>query len=312
MKIEIASLRLVGCGPFDDVTLNFCDNDGKPKKTILLAGANGSGKTTALENIVEVFKRFFNFNDISNFWPIKGHARLEINIDHSSVFLYGGNRPSDINDSDTVSNETINKLLGMRAASVDISRDSQAPCVIYFPYRRSINPIQSDSIHQEKIKYHPIFSYSNTDKFQGSLSSYLIWLEYAETEEYNRTIKILNNLNLGKTFSVDRKQMQAVACVDGITHTLDRLSSGEQNILIILLELIRRLTHGSIVIIDEIENHLHPAYQYKLIYALKKLQEEFYFQLIMTTHSIDILNAVGPGNTLFLTDYSDLKVELLK
>ena len=64
--------------------------------------------------------------------------------------------------------------------------------------------------------------------------------------------------------------------------------------------------------IDEVEGSLHPAYQYKLIYALEKIQEEFDFQLIMSTHSVDILDAVGPGNTLFLTDYSDLKVELMK
>jgi predicted ATP-dependent endonuclease of OLD family len=63
MKIEITSLRLVNFGPFDDVTIDFCDADGKPKDTILLAGANGSGKTTVLKVIFSAFKNLgFDLN----------------------------------------------------------------------------------------------------------------------------------------------------------------------------------------------------------------------------------------------------------
>jgi AAA15 family ATPase/GTPase len=51
-----------------------------------------------------------------------------------------------------------------------------------------------------------------------------------------------------------------VRTLDGSEHPLNQLSSGEQNILIMLLELWRRLLPGSIVLIDEIENSLHTEF----------------------------------------------------
>ena len=90
---------------------------------------------------------------------------------------------------------------------------------------------------------------------------------------------------------------------DGSMHPLDQMSSGEQNIFILLISLWKQLSPGSIVMIDEVEGSLHPAYQYKLMFALQKLQDIWDFQLIITSHSVDVLRAIGPGNTLILTDY---------
>ena len=87
-------------------------------------------------------------------------------------------------------------------------------------------------------------------------------------------------------------------------HTfLEQLSSGEQNILIMLLELRRRLIPHSIVLIDEIENSLHPAFQHRIVNGLKRLQEIIPFQLIVTSHSLTILEAFGTQSARILTQF---------
>jgi predicted ATP-dependent endonuclease of OLD family len=132
-------------------------------------------------------------------------------------------------------------------------------------------------------------------------------LEYLkdESDEYEKTIAFLNGLNIdGKKFGIIRRKLQAITILpDGTEHPIDQMSSGEQNLFIILLELRRRLTKGSIVMIDEVEDSLHSTYQRKLMWALKKLQEEFDLQLIVASHSEDIFEAVGSKSVRILTNF---------
>ncbi|MCW3058963.1 MAG: cytochrome c biosis protein CcmA, partial [Capsulimonas sp.] len=97
------------------------------------------------------------------------------------------------------------------------------------------------------------------------------------------------------------KDLKAIVITrEGQVHNVDDLSSGEQNLLILLLELRRRLIPNSIVLIDEIENSLHPAFQYKIGEALKEMQREIPFQLIVTSHAPAFLKIFGSENTLLL------------
>ncbi len=49
--MHLVGLRLVGVGPFDDVTLPFADDDGEPRRLTVIQGAGGVGKTTVLTAI---------------------------------------------------------------------------------------------------------------------------------------------------------------------------------------------------------------------------------------------------------------------
>jgi len=49
--MHLVGLRLVGVGPFDDVTLPFADDDGEPRRLTVIQGAGGVGKTTILTAI---------------------------------------------------------------------------------------------------------------------------------------------------------------------------------------------------------------------------------------------------------------------
>ena len=342
MKLEIASLRLVGCGPFDDVTLNFCGPDGKPKKTILLAGANGSGKTTVLEAIYGVFETMHNYPNYKGILNRAKYVQANIYYDDFYFSYYFGDKPADAiflpdrigrmtgealekegdifdkaiglmsDDSENSwtklrKTETVLKSIRVLEKSEKLDRSEYPPSVLYFSIPRELQSVSNRYISVENYKYSRSWKNSPHSEFPGSLDSYLIWLEYSDTDEYNRVITFLNNLNLdGKNFGISRKELQAVVIFEDASHPLSHLSAGEQNVILILLELHRRLTKGSLVVIDEIELSLHPAYQFLLVQSLKKMQDEWDFQLIFTSHSVDVLNAIGHGKTLFLTDFKNL------
>jgi hypothetical protein len=63
----------------------------------------------------------------------------------------------------------------------------------------------------------------------------------------------------------------------------DGLSSGQQMILLLLLRFATHRIHRSIILIDELELHLHPLWQDRLYNSLEELGEDN--QLIFTTHS---------------------------
>jgi predicted ATPase len=83
---------------------------------------------------------------------------------------------------------------------------------------------------------------------------------------------------------------------------LDELSSGEKQILLILAEIQRRIRRGSLLLIDEPEIHLHPAWQAHLIEALTDMCRQYDAQMIITTHSEEVARAVYEHELILLDD----------
>lgn len=78
----------------------------------------------------------------------------------------------------------------------------------------------------------------------------------------------------------------------GLTYDLAELSSGEQAVFPLLSEFVRLDIARSIVLIDELELHLHPPEQQALLGALRDLGPDC--QFLITTHS-PYLTDVIPG-----------------
>ncbi len=96
---------------------------------------------------------------------------------------------------------------------------------------------------------------------------------------------------------------------DGIhEYRYDGLSSGEQMILLFLIKMVTEHIHRSIVLVDELELHLHPVWQRKLLHLLPQMGEDN--QIIATTHS-DYIRDVLPRDALIelgeLGDVSRMK-----
>jgi predicted ATP-binding protein involved in virulence len=324
MNLQIKSLVVQECGPLRDVEISFTNSNGTPRPVTVIGGANGSGKTTILELIFALVHslQYKSLSDMPKFPILNRTSEAEISLlikdkdvrttiarhtdglefhrSYSSSAPVGALR-------EAIRDDNLTAFLPIEVHRATINQQKAlAPTVLYFPHYRRIVPVQGTGISRENASYEWTYRYEVVQSFEGSLNAYLVWLEYAQTDTFNTATQFLNEtVFLDKAIShVDRPNLQTmIKLTDGVTHPLDELSSGEQNLLIIMLELWRRLLPGSVVLIDEIENSLHPAFQHRLAEALLKLQARIPFQLIVTTHAPAFLDAFGPDSALILTEF---------
>ncbi|NJN93376.1 MAG: ATP-binding protein [Anaerolineales bacterium] len=326
MQIQIKSLEVKNCGPLRDVNIDFTTN-GVPRPVTIIGGANGSGKTTILELVCALahfaLHEYVLLEHIDeDLMPPEMHIlrrtkaaqmSLLIDGDNFNISWPGKSEQTPINSNkvkrflETLNQQVTLELLTSFSSDELVSNQSlDLPSILYFPHYRRLTSIVGRQINREEVSYKWVYRYEIVSSFAGSLDSYLVWLDYAHPKEFNQIKKFLNQTVLvGKLIDkVDRPELTTMVKIsNGRRHRLDELSSGEQNLLIIMLELRRRLLPGSIVLIDEIENSLHPAFQHRLAEALLKLQKQIPFQLIVTTHAPSFLDAFGAESTLLLTEF---------
>jgi len=335
MKLELRSVRIKNIGPIDDMKIDFFDATGKTLPVCVIGGANGSGKTTVLKVIVSLAE-VLRSGKAGAFLPSKtrGYVQADWLIDNYDFSIFHGtlpddaklkgeycgtkviNQPPDVVTVEFVSTPLYADLrqrisnqegtpLSQRLSEIYWSANNLVPSLIYLPHNRSLEPVSGQQIHKEDADYSFIHRFRTARKFPGSLVSYLIYLDYAEPEQFSNVQQFLNRLDFdGKTFHVNRKALDVIVkTTDGNRHKLHKLSSGEQNLLIVFTELRRNLLPGSVVLIDEIENSLHPAYQYRLAHGLLALQREVPYQLIITTHAPAFVEIFGKETTRILTPF---------
>ena len=110
---------------------------------------------------------------------------------------------------------------------------------------------------------------------------------------------------------VQEKPLRLLVDKDGETLDLSQLSDGERSLLAIICDLGRRLAlanplcdnplHGAgVVLIDELELHLHPKWQRQIVH---KLTETFpHCQFIATTHSPQVIGEVKHEHIHIISD----------
>ncbi len=102
--------------------------------------------------------------------------------------------------------------------------------------------------------------------------------------------------------------------IEGITHkqSLEQLSDGYRNLLALVFDFARRLAQANpkwenpleapgILLIDEIELHLHPRWQQTIIPRLREVFPNT--QLIVATHSPQVLTTVESRNILIIRNH---------
>jgi predicted ATPase len=90
-------------------------------------------------------------------------------------------------------------------------------------------------------------------------------------------------------------------------YTYAGLSSGEKNVLLLLIRFVAERIHHSVVLIDELELNQHPIWQRKLLHMIPQMGEDN--QIIATTHSPYLRDAVRPDAVIDLGELDDERVE---
>jgi predicted ATP-binding protein involved in virulence len=139
-----------------------------------------------------------------------------------------------------------------------------------------------------------------------SPTKWLQYLDYSEQKENSNVItvveakELLNHL-LNSDIEIDISPNGVTFKEKGSEVSFDQLSAGYKGVITIICDLIARLSEKQqvesiadfkgVVLIDEVELHLHPKWQYSF---MQKLRTTFpLIQFIVTTHSPTILLGAG-------------------
>lgn len=178
------------------------------------------------------------------------------------------------------------------------------PTALYFTAdRRILQPTTGNrSVSQPPASYAPAHKFvTDGDTWDTSLDGLLVWYEWLGGGLFEEAAGLVNELLFAGTpkrlVKVDRHDLAAVIEVereDGTKHHhgIGQLSHGERSLMHLLVRSAYHKTGSTILMIDEMENHLHPQWQYRLMNILKnwiRLWPDL--TVIASTHNPALLEA---------------------
>jgi ABC-type lipoprotein export system ATPase subunit len=171
------------------------------------------------------------------------------------------------------------------------------PTLLYFTAYRDIPKVinKGRSISApEDWTYRIVKKFLSGDKWVHSLDNLLVWLKWIDDERFERAIDDVNRWVFRDTNKklegVQKDPPEAIVSNRGTKHRLDRLSSGEKSLVQMILRIGALMTRNTWVVIDELDVHLHPKWQHRILNTLKKIAVETPgLRIIATTHSREIL-----------------------
>jgi len=332
MKLrEVRAQNIRNFGP-DALPVSFVDEaTDQVRPLTVLVGSNGSGKTTLLElihgaclyagpsarytftdedesteNTIETFRTSLAPNGAAfsmrlQVPPFQGlHAPIDgpVHLD----FLGRGPIRNIKLDPDTRRHWT---------AYVDqASRSKPEGGIVSFPANRFLSKQDKAAISKPEVSTSWLYRYTPSDEWEGSLEQLWVWQNYLDLEAQQAgrpsllpfVTTIEEILGRGQTIKIQRGEVWIERPQSGDRVRPHELPSGEQQVLLIFGELLRRLRPGAIVMIDELEMNLHPGLQRVVIHHLRRLAQKHDLQIIVTTHSMEIVAACDPSEIVNLDD----------
>lgn len=204
--------------------------------------------------------------------------------------------------------------------------DDQAPVAVYFTTDRAgyrlPRSLPSELPTGQRLAHHGALSNRMVD-YRDFMARYQLWVRQnsAELAAFNRVLATF--LDSFAEVAIEERPLRLTVKKAGARLSLQQLSDGERAFIAMLGDLVRRLAlanpdlanpldgHG-VVLIDELELHLHPRWQREVV---EKLRTSFpNIQFIATTHSPFIIQSLRPGELITLDpeefgEYANRSVE---
>lgn len=263
------------------------------KKEIYFLGENGDGKTILLQAIVLAFQQNY----------IK---------DYADKVLIG-------EALEALSN---NKLLNLKAK--DNKQNEYDFLDLNFAknlYAYGVNRSRKDEEHDDKYGFMSLFSHkirlNNPAEWLQKLDYYESRKDYKSPFPLKSAIKILKSI-LDDNIEIDVSPDGVVFTERGTDLEFQQLSDGYKSVLIWVSDLIVKLARSQpeakeaedfegVVLIDEIDLHLHPKWAYSIVGKLRNWFPKI--QWIITTHSPDVIRGAGE-HSVFYKLYKEFDTEL--
>ncbi|MDD1416546.1 AAA family ATPase [Dolichospermum sp. ST_con] len=325
-QLKMQSFRGIG-----DLTIDF----DKKEPTVFI-GINGVGKSSILDCLAILLSRFssaiqhstssgklFKEEDIKN---DKNETHNEIIADfESQKFTWSLTKVKKGRIKDTSTNlSEINKITENIKYQLSSSEQYNLPVIIYYSTNRAVLDIP--------LKIKKQHSFTQIDTYENALagqgSEFRIFFEwFRKQEDLENELRLENNrdyrdkqlesvrqaiCSLIPNFNklrVRRSPLRMTLEKDEEELIVNQLSDGEKCLLAMVGDLARRLAIANpglenpldgfgVVLIDEIELHLHPKWQREIIPALTRTFP--HCQFIVTTHSPQVIGEIKPQGIYIL------------
>lgn len=295
MKIE--SLKIKNVGGISSLTL-----DKFHPNLNIICGENGIGKTNILDSIASLFS-FFN-SDSVNVKSGFNEGYLECTTENYIKQRPVKKKYTTLKDIEVENIDDLN-LLYLKVNRV-------------FDYKKE-GSILSDPTFSDRAKYNAN-GLDNSDIKQWFVSRYLHSAHInnlTETQQKNIALAKKCFSFLDSRFNFSRTNTLNEIIVETPTGEIyfELLSSGFKSILFILLGVIKEIEYrfqehhvqasefDGIILIDEIELHLHPEWQGKICNILTKTFPKA--QFIVTTHSPHVVQTAEVDQVIALSGQDD-------
>lgn len=308
--MKILSIEINDFHPIKNLKL---DNLGS---TVIIAGANGSGKTRLKQAIVQTLQGS----------PLISMTIAATRKEEEEAKYFNG---KTISVTKGVQNQVLNNYINSRK-------------YLSSGYVGSLVQIDSNR-NVETLKYTPVnWLGGDPDDTESELTFYFNpfsnrwsnFMQYIHQKAASRDKKLADELKKnpknGEQIILDHpdplkkykdifaellpgKELQDINPAspkefhfkegEGKPLPFKSLSSGEQEVVKVVFDVVRKEIKHSVIIVDEPELHLHPTLTFKLIETLKKIGDHTN-QFIFLTHSADLISTYYSTGDVYFIDSS--------
>lgn len=303
-------------------------------------GDNGAGKSTVLDAINILYSWL-----VARLDSTKGKGKsihkddirigaqycfLSVMVEHhgthASWSLYKSKQASHPEPQKQTNLEQLNRFV----EQIQSSFEKEKPLLSYYGVNRNVNPVRYDKSLSKKKKDLSIFDSSASANWK----SFFNWFYESENEEnrmkvwfnpkyHNEALDAVRDC-LSDVFPgysnlrIEDKPTQLVIQKNNQKISFDKLSDGEKCYITLVLDIARRLATSNaggdspllgsqIVMIDEVDLHLHPSWQ---LHVISNLEKKFpNCQFFITSHSSLVLSSLrDSGQLVVLRDGKRLEV----
>lgn len=311
----LTRLRLENIRCFKNLAIDFSDTDGTPRKWTVLLGENGTGKSTVLRAIALIACGSDGLTELLNqpeYWVRKGARRGRI---EASFVTKGGEKRElflDIDARDSVSKIISKSMESLESLNAALEHTQRSYFVAGYGVSRRLSEqesLRARTSRFKNVRAQSVATLFDADATLNPLESWAMDLDYRKSQAGVATVrKVLSDFLPGVMFdSIDRESGKLLfKTLDG-TVPLQYLSDGYQNVAAWIGDLLYRISEAfddyksplstrGLLIIDEIDLHLHPKWQRSLLSFLNKKLPNM--QIVVTTHSA-VTAQQTPENSLF-------------
>ena len=315
--MKIKKLHFADHPFFGTTDMDFTDRKGRPLNTVVLAGINGSGKTTILNHIRELIREGIIRLSVDRCDAVLLRSGMEKNLetsDHLTVFLTDFEKEITQGAASSVTGNNAAHLFRRYAEKYLPEKKSAhlLPKFVFLPSEISFDQME---ITNRPYKY----EYSFFNQADGSAARFipdyfatLIDRKVYENEDIppresvrqacDEINAIFEKLDLESEVAGLRKdgsRMSVFRNRSGREFDITGLSSGERQLFFRIMALKMFEAENSVILADEPEISLHPAWQQNILKVYENVGENN--QVVVATHSPHIIASAPRKNVRILT-----------